>query len=169
MRHVTLALVFLLTSTALAFAAPVNPIKTQSVYNSAYCSGYAQLCNAPNLVKLRVTKKQSVTLKFTSSETGCSSVRVKPSINGRALGWSAFLGYAGSGTSLNSRIYKLGVLPAGTFLISTVAEGTYGGCNIGYLGSWGGTFTFTGKQTTANPTRKSVLVPAVAGMAKVRL
>jgi len=169
MRYFTFALVFFLAGTAPALAAPVNTLKTKAVYNSAYCSGYAQLCNAPNLVKLRVTKKQRVTLKFTASETGCSSVRVRPSINGRALRWSAFLGYVGSGTSLNSRTYNLGVLPPGDFLISTVAQGTYGGCNVGYLGSWGGTFTFAGTQTTANPTRSSAIVPAFTGLAKVRL
>jgi hypothetical protein len=159
----------LFVDSEVAFAKPSSGIKTQAVYNSAYCVGYQQLCTVPNLVRLSVTKTQKVTLKFKTSEIGCSSIRVNPSINGRSLGWSAFLGWGNQGGSEITKTYRLGVLRPGKYLIATLAEGQIGGCNIGYLGSWGGTFIFTGKASSKNPTQSPMKVPAAAGMVSVKL
>ncbi len=154
-------LVFALGFKSVAYAE--QPV-IKKFYDSVYCSSFVQLCNAQQLTSIRI-KKGVKSVKFLFSvvgNNGCSSIRVTPYLNGKALPTSEFLGWSGSNTGRNliTRSYNLGRLRKGKYLFQLAAEGIVGGCNIGYLGSWGGTYIFAAASTT----RKATVAPLTAAV-----
>ncbi len=138
--HLILSLALLFTP-SFSFA-QVKLKKTRTYTVNCSATNFQQLCDVSQLVALNIKGKSAkVSVKYTPSELACSSVRVHLSRDGQEVALSTFTEF---GVSSPSPVkMKLGKLAPGKYLLGFQAEGTLGGCNSGYLGSWGGKFKFT--------------------------
>ena len=111
---------------------------TTSYPVSATCTGGGQLCN--NIANVSVTTTGLLQAEFTPGSFACSSVAIHFLVDGTQV---AVTGFVGPGGSPNTGLVNLGPVSAGAHTVGLQAEGTVGGCNVGTLGSWGGTVQIT--------------------------
>ncbi|MCK6544516.1 hypothetical protein L6R52_01475 [Myxococcota bacterium] len=110
--------------------------RTTSFAVSQTCSSTGQTC-APLWGSATVTTHGTLTVRFATPTTHCSSVGVTFVVNGTPVATTPYLAPGAS-----SPTYDLG--PArGTYTVQLQGLGTVGGCNSGRLASWGGTLFVT--------------------------
>jgi hypothetical protein len=79
-------------------------------------------------------------VQYTVPSNHCSSVRVHYFLDGTRVYSSLFLGWVGGPVlgGLTTGFINLGPVAPGGHLVEVRAEGQVGGCNNGWLASWGG-------------------------------
>jgi len=79
-------------------------------------------------------------VQYTVPSEHCSSVRVHCFLDGARVYTSPFLGWVDGPVlgGLTTGFINLGPVAPGGHLVEIRAEGQVGGCNNGWLGSWGG-------------------------------
>ena len=98
------------------------------------CTTTTQVCDPPYRFVLNLrTGFRATRMRFTASKKHCSSMRVRVIVDGVRRPVSAPL--APGATSVTG----LTSLKPGKHTIAIRGIGITGGCNIGYVGSWGGT------------------------------
>ena len=107
------------------------------------CTSNGQVCSPPfsvNASTLGVLRAQ-----YLVSPGHCSSVRAQFFLDNIPMALSPFLGYAGDPQNrpMQTLVYDLGPVAAGTHLVSIQGEGEPGGCNAGNVATWGGTLRIT--------------------------
>lgn len=122
---------------------------TTSYPVSATCTGGGQLCN--NIANVSVTTTGLLQAQFTLGSFACSNVAIHFLVDGTQVAVTGFVAPGGS-----SGFFNLGPVSAGAHTVGLQAEGTVGGCNVGTLGSWGGTVQIT----TAGASQP---IPALSG------
>jgi len=121
-----------------AAPAPAKPAatKTAAYTAGANCDKVHQLCPNAYTTSLK-TGKGTLTMSFTAAANHCSDVRVYFSVDGGGEHISSFVSKNNTTGS-----YAFAVA-AGGHTLKLRAEGRRGGCNTGYLLSWGGTLHVT--------------------------
>lgn len=110
--------------------------KTAAFTAGATCDKVHQLCPKAWTTSLK-TGKGTLTMSFSAAASHCSDVRIRFSVDGGAERISSFISPRGA-----TGAYAFSVA-AGSHVLKLRAEGRRGGCNTGYLLSWGGTLHVT--------------------------
>jgi len=118
--------------------APAKPVvtKTATYTAGANCDKVHQLCPNAYTTSLK-TGKGTLTMSFTAAANHCSDVRVYFSVDGGGEHISSFV------SKNNTTASYAFAVAAGGHTLKLRAEGRRGGCNTGYLLSWGGTLHVT--------------------------
>ncbi len=109
------------------------------------CTTHGQDCANP-IYAQTVTTTGPLLVSYDVPASHCSSARVKLYVDGVLVYVSGYLGWNGapapfSALPLSTGIINLGPVAPGTHTVGITAEGQVGGCNVGYIASWGGTLT----------------------------
>jgi hypothetical protein len=101
-----------------------------------------QVCDPPEKLRVRVGRRavRIKRLRYVASSKHCSAGRVLVSLDGKAIGHTDFVN-AGEKAAVDGLKVTLG---KGRHTFAFRIEGKTGGCNVGYVGSWGGKITLTG-------------------------
>jgi len=106
------------------------------------CTSNGQRCSPPKKLTFRLGRHGTLTsIKYTTAATHCSAVVLRVLRNGRQI---AKTGRLEAGQSTERLVTSIG-LTRGVTTLSFQAQGFVGGCNTGYVGSWGGKITITVK------------------------
>ena len=107
------------------------------------CSSAGQVCDPP--VTMAVGDPgRPVTLRkivYTAAAEHCSAGRLLVDLDGRQVTKLRFV----VGRERTSRRRRLRLSP-GSHTLAFRLEGKVGGCNVGYVASWGGEITLTGRR-----------------------
>jgi len=144
MIRITMCVLGLLTAAALAMPASAQTTTSQNV--SATCSGGGQLCN--NVPTISVATTGLLQSNFTGGPFLCSNIRIHYLVDGIEVAATGFVG-----ANASTGLVNLGPVSAGTHVLGLQAEGQFGGCNSGAIGSWSGTalVTVDAPATTTSP------------------
>ncbi len=107
------------------------------------CTSTGQICDPPQTLMVGDPVKALKVRKFiyTASAEHCSSGRVLIELDGTLIGRMRFV----AGRETTTLRKKLRLVP-GIHTFAFRIEGKVGGCNIGYVGSWGGIITVSGRR-----------------------
>ena len=137
-----LVLVSLLTASAAPAIARTRTLSLtfttgQFVVN---CTSSGQRCSPPKRLTFRLARAGTLTsLKYTTAATHCSALVLRVFRSGRQI---AKTGRLEAGESTERLVTRIG-LAKGATTLSFQAQGFVGGCNTGFVGSWGGKITAT--------------------------
>jgi hypothetical protein len=124
---------------AVALGAPAGPAVIDPAVSGTKtfivtCTTTTQVCDPPYRFTLKLRKGFRATrMRFTASKHHCSSMRIRVTVEGARRPVSAPIA-PGATTAT-----RLTALKPGKHTIAIRGIGIAGGCNIGYVGSWGGT------------------------------
>ena len=106
--------------------------------------GTPQVCDPPEKLRVRVGRSgvRIKRVRYVASSKHCSAGRVLVSLDGKPIGRTDFVN-AGEKATVDGLKVTLG---KGRHTFSFRIEGRTGGCNIGYVGSWGGKITLKGSK-----------------------
>ena len=147
MRRVLCILVVLCIGTALAssaLASPAKPVTLRFTTGSfvVTCTSTGQLCTPDEPLTFKLPRSGSLTkVVYTTAKTHCSAIRVFVRLKRRTVAKLPRLD-AGDATGEVKTDVKL---RKGANALWFRAKGFVGGCNVGRVGSWGGTVKITVK------------------------
>jgi hypothetical protein len=133
-----------LVATVGANAKPVSYSTGSFVASCDTTDSTPQICDPPTKLKVRVNqgKVRIKRVHYVASTEHCSAARVLVSLDGAAIGHTA---YVNAGEQAIVDDLKL-TLDQGRHKFKFRVQGRVGGCNTGFVGSWGGKITLTGKK-----------------------
>jgi hypothetical protein len=104
------------------------------------CTSRGELCSPSKKLSFRLRRSGTLTsVKYTTPATHCSAVLLHVLRTGREVAKTGRLAAGVSTVRLTTHVR----LPAGLTKLYFQAQGFIGGCNTGYVGSWGGKITVT--------------------------
>lgn len=126
---------------AAASGAHATPVEYTTGEFAVFCATQTQLCDPPATLTVDVPTGRVIVTKITyEAPTGhCSSGRLHVAADGREI---AVMRYVAARESTTKRRHL--ALRAGSHPFEFRFEGTVGGCNAGYVASWGGQVTLRG-------------------------
>lgn len=102
------------------------------------CTSSGQRCSPAKKLTFRLGRRGTLTaIRYTAAATHCSSTLLRVFRNGRQIAKTGRLEPGETSERLVTRIS----LPRGVTTLGFQAQGFLGGCNTGYVGSWGGKIT----------------------------
>jgi len=107
------------------------------------CTGATQLCDPPQTLAIGDPAKKLTIRKivYEASAEHCSAGRLLIDLDGQPFGKMKFV----IGRE-RSTLRKRRALAPGTHTLAFRFEGRTGGCNAGYVASWGGAITVTARR-----------------------
>ena len=106
------------------------------------CTSSGQRCSPKKKLTFTLGRKGTLTsIKYTAAATHCSSLLLRVFRKGRQI---AKTGRLEPGETSERLVTHIG-LTKGVTTLRFQAQGFVGGCNTGYVGSWGGKITVTVK------------------------
>ena len=105
-----------------------------------------QICDPARKLKVEVkhAKVRISRLRYVAAAEHCSAARVLVSLDGDSIGHTDYVNAGEQATVDDLKV----ILKEGTHKFQFRVQGKTGGCNVGFVGSWGGTITLTGKKTS---------------------
>lgn len=112
------------------------------------CTSTGQVCEPAETLAVDVTSKKLKIKKITYETPAghCSSGRILISVDGRQVARTKFLGRLET-TSVKPKKLKL---PQGEHTLGFQFEGRPGGCNTGFVSSWGGIVVISARGTVGS-------------------
>lgn len=137
----TASLVVLTTSSGAA-TKPVRYSTGQFVVNCNTTDRTPQICDPPKTLRVRVRHGtvRIKRLRYVAATTHCSAARVLVSLDGHRIGRTDFVNAGERATVDDLRV----TLHRGRHTFRFRVKGRTGGCNTGFVGSWGGKITLKG-------------------------
>ena len=142
-RVVHFFLVCLLAVSAVSAASEIARTRTQTLTFTTgqfvvNCTSSGQRCSPKKKLTFRLRRNGTLTsIRYTAAVTHCSSTLLRVFRNGRQI---AKTGRLEPGETSERLVTRIG-LTRGVTTLRFQAQGFVGGCNAGYVGSWGGKIT----------------------------
>jgi len=141
--RVVLFLVGLLAVAAVSTVPAIARTRTQTLTFTTgqfvvNCTSSGQRCSPAKKLTFRLGRSGTLTsIRYTTAATHCSSTLLRVFRNGRQI---AKTGRLEPGETSERLATHVG-LTKGVTTLRFQAQGFVGGCNVGYVGSWGGKIT----------------------------
>ena len=148
-RYAALALIASLVVLIASSGAATKPVRYSTgpfVVNCNTTDRTPQVCDPPKKLGVRVRHGtvRIKRLRYVAATTHCSAARVLVSLDGNRIGRTDFVNAGERAT-----VEDLGVtLHRGLHTFRFRVKGRTGGCNAGFVGSWGGKITLKGTKHT---------------------
>lgn len=143
-RFATLACTasLMLAASAAAASAPVSYSTGKFVVDCRTTDQTPQVCDPSKKLKVRVQHGtvRIKRLRYVASTEHCSRARVLVSLDGDAIGKTDYVNAGEQATVDDLRV----TLEKGLHRFGFRVKGRTGGCNSGFVGSWGGKITLEG-------------------------